>query len=207
MEIKRFGDLQEGDVILGPDGEHLTVSRAYEEHIPESMFELTAENGEVIEASGSHLWYVESEFDVSFHRERLKTAKKVLRKLPSEMIELLEEYSQDRDDELAMSMGVLLEKLALEDSHEGFNVVMRVAESLGPIEELSYTGVDLGDSTQIEGNDVPIYDGRLMAQQLLSLTGPRKYRKKWPVIVGRVIRTEEIAELGCEVSIPHLRQS
>lgn len=62
-EIKEFGDLIPGDKIIGADGEPVTVTAAYEKHIPKAMYEIEMEDGEVVQASGNHMWYCETELD------------------------------------------------------------------------------------------------------------------------------------------------
>lgn len=62
-EIKEFGNLKPGDRIIGSDGQLVTVTDVYEKHIPKTMFEIEMEDGEVIQASGNHLWYCETNID------------------------------------------------------------------------------------------------------------------------------------------------
>lgn len=62
-ELKEFGDLVPGDKIIGADGNPVTVTASYEKHIPEKMYEIEMEDGEVVQASGNHLWYCETELD------------------------------------------------------------------------------------------------------------------------------------------------
>lgn len=62
-EIKEFGDLKPGDRIVGSDGQPITVTDVYEKHIPEKMYEIEMEDGEIIQASGNHLWYCETNSD------------------------------------------------------------------------------------------------------------------------------------------------
>lgn len=63
-EIKEFGELVPGDRIVGSDGQPVTVTDVYEKHIPDRMYEIEMEDGEVVQASGNHLWYCESDHDV-----------------------------------------------------------------------------------------------------------------------------------------------
>lgn len=66
MKTKKvnFGDLKVGDKIMGSDGP-VTVTNVYDKHLPDKMYEIEMENGEVIRASGNHLWYCETEDDLA----------------------------------------------------------------------------------------------------------------------------------------------
>ena len=81
MTLKKFGDLKPGDVIVGKNGEPTTVVEVYDEHIPERMFEIEMDNGTTIKASGNHMWYVETDFDYVYHRERRSKGKKALQNI------------------------------------------------------------------------------------------------------------------------------
>lgn len=63
-EIVKFGDLKPGDKIVGSDGSPVTVTDVYEKHYPETMYEIEMEDGEVVQASGNHMWYCETELDL-----------------------------------------------------------------------------------------------------------------------------------------------
>lgn len=75
-EVVNFGDLKPGDKIIGADGKPVTVTNVYEKHFPDTMYEIEMEDGEVIQASGNHLWYCESDIDVKNKNEYLRLAKK-----------------------------------------------------------------------------------------------------------------------------------
>lgn len=62
-EIVDFGNLRPGDKLIGSDGQITEITNIYEKHKPKKMYEIEMEDGEVIKASGNHLWYCESEFD------------------------------------------------------------------------------------------------------------------------------------------------
>lgn len=74
--IEEFGNLKPGDRIVGSDGQPVTVTDVYEKHYPDTMYEIEMEDGEVVQASGNHLWYCESEIDENFKEEYLRLAKK-----------------------------------------------------------------------------------------------------------------------------------
>src|SRR5699024_11462208 len=73
MEIKKFKDLKESDVILGADNKPVRLSEAYKEHIPERMYKLTTSAGTTVNTSGNHLWYVELQVDKALHKRRLRS--------------------------------------------------------------------------------------------------------------------------------------
>lgn len=62
-ELKNFGDLKPGDKLIGSDGKHTEVTKVYDKHIPDKMYEIEMEDGEVIQVSGNHLWYCETDED------------------------------------------------------------------------------------------------------------------------------------------------
>lgn len=74
-EIKEFGDLVPGDKIMGADGAPVTVTNVYEKHFPNNMYELEMEDGEVVQASGNHLWYCETSNDFNDKEEYKRLAK------------------------------------------------------------------------------------------------------------------------------------
>lgn len=75
-EIVKFGELKPGDKIIGSDGQPVTVTAAYQKHLPKSMFEITMDDGEVVQASGNHMWYSETNIDVKNQDEYKTLAKK-----------------------------------------------------------------------------------------------------------------------------------
>jgi hypothetical protein len=75
-----FGDLKPGDRILGSRGEPVIVDQVYEKHIPERMYEVELDNGEVIKASGNHLWYCETDKDLERKDEYLRLAREFFSK-------------------------------------------------------------------------------------------------------------------------------
>lgn len=74
-KIKQFGDLQVGDQLIGSDGQPVTVTDVYEKHHPDKMYEIEMEDGQVIKASGNHLWYCETEIDKKNKNEYIRLAK------------------------------------------------------------------------------------------------------------------------------------
>lgn len=67
MKTKKttFGELKRGDKLVGSDGKTTTVTKVYDKHIPKKMYLIEMEDGEVIKASGNHLWYCETDLDVA----------------------------------------------------------------------------------------------------------------------------------------------
>lgn len=197
MTIKRFGDLVEGDIILGPNGEHVPVVRAYDEHMPETMYEIETEDGSIIKASGNHLWYVETSFDYSYHRARKRENRRIFGKLNSEIIANLEGISSSEDEiETGLADMVALCEFDFND-RKAVAALERIASSIGHIAETStkYEDFLTGEEQLSDLNPVRSYDAKLFTQQILSATGKRKYRKKFPLVIGRVVTTEEMVNL------------
>lgn len=199
--LKNFGELEEGDRILGPDGQPVTVTRAYDAHVPQRMYELELEDGTVVQASGNHLWYIEPSEDRLAHSDRLKRARRLLKGHKDWHEEALFVATAQEPYEIG------LEDLMnffdfIEDYNERYYLLLRVAESIGHVaeEETSYQDFFTGEQTNPSFEKV--YDARRFYQQLLSLTGERKYRKRWPVILGRVVTTDTLFHRYPDADIP-----
>lgn len=199
-KLTTFGNLQPGDVVLGPDGEEVVVRAAYEPHLPERMYELEFDDGTILKASGNHLWYIKPQSDLLEHSSRLSSAKCLLKS------------KEWREEAIAVAEGVEPYEIGLEDLMEFFNFIedydqryfllLRVAESIGHIveEEVAYQDYFSGEETNPSFEKV--YDARRFFQQMLSLTGSRKYRRRWPVIVGRVVTTDLLFARYPDAEIP-----
>lgn len=199
--IKDFGDLEPGDLILGSDGKPVEVLKVYEEHLPETMWEIEVEDGSTMKVSGNHLWYVETNHDYSLHSERRRIGRKHFGKLSKEKIGLLERlaYSEDEVETSLIDMVVLLQAVG---SREATRAVERVAESIGHIAENAEEFEDIETGETFKDTTVRTYDARLFAQQVLSLSGLKKYKKNWPLVSGKVVTTLDLIELGDDVEIP-----
>lgn len=105
-EVVKFGDLIPGDRIVGSDGQPVTVTNVYEKHFPDKMYEIEMEDGEVVQASGNHLWYCETKYDENFKEEYLRLAKKffenkvVPEKLTNDSFSSLDEMTTLFGDEI-----------------------------------------------------------------------------------------------------------
>jgi hypothetical protein len=210
MALKRIGDLEPGDIIRGLNGQPVKA-QPFEEHIPDSMYELELvddncpEKTVTARVSGNHLWYVESSFDRSYHAERRREGKRLLRQLTPEILAELRNVAmlEDPAETTLMDMVMVCE---LEENSRGIAVLERIAQSLGPIIETKTTYVDYSTGEAI-GNEKHVrgYDARQFAQQILSLHGIKADRKRWPLIVGRVMTTIDMLEIADMVTIPTMR--
>lgn len=198
-ELKNFGDLQPGDQLIGSDGQPVTVIRAYDEHIPEAMWEIELEDGSLIKASGNHLWYCETRLDWELHALRKKTAKKLLKNATPQAIALLEE-SASKENPVETRLVDMVTLLQAAGNQEYVNTIERVADAIGHVSENTMVFEDLNGEGG-EEESIRTYDARLFAQQLLKLTGKRKY-KHYRLIVGSVMTTDAMMELGETVEIP-----
>lgn len=198
-ELKNFGDLQPGDQLIGSDGQPVTVTKVYDEHIPESMWEITLEDGSMVKASGNHLWYCETRLDWELHSLRKRTAKKFLKNVTPQAIGILEE-SAAKDQPVETRLVDMVTLLQAASSQDFVNVVERVADSIGHVSENTMVFEDIAGEGE-EEESIRTYDARLFAQQLLKLTGKRKY-KHYRLIVGAIMTTDAMMELGETVEIP-----
>lgn len=203
--IKRFGDLVPGDVISGADGQEVRVVEAYDPHTPDSMYELEMDDGTTIKASGNHLWYIETGLDYSLHRKRRKDGRRFLKNLSDEALELLiESASYDTPTETALiDMVALVDAI---DNHAATQAIVRIAESIGHIAENNTALEDMDTGNIIENATVRTYDAKLFSQQILSLRGARDDRKRWPLLVGRVVTTEDIVNFYSNAEIPVMKK-
>lgn len=198
-ELKNFGDLQPGDQLIGSDGQPVTVVRAYDEHIPENMWEIELEDGSLIKASGNHLWYCETRLDWELHALRKRIAKKLLKNATPQAIALLEE-SAAKENPVETRLVDMVTLLQAAGNQEYVNTIERVADAIGHVSENTMVFEDLNGEGG-EEESIRTYDARLFAQQLLKLTGKRKY-KHYRLIVGSVMTTDAMMELGETVEIP-----
>jgi hypothetical protein len=205
MKLKKMSELQEGDIIAGSNNEPVRVVSAYPVHIPERMYSIELENGKTIKASGNHLWYVETELDKELYSDRLRRAKKVFKKLDERTLAQLEAIARS-EKEIETSIIDMLSLLGLEDNKEGKKVIIRIAESIGHIAEDSVTYEDLMTGEKIaKRSNIRTYNAKLMAQQILRLTQRKRYKKEWPIILGKVLTTEDLTLLqSFQIDIPTL---
>lgn len=203
--LKKFGDLVPGDVIRGADGREVKVVAAHDWHVPETMYELELEDGSTLKASGNHLWYIETEFDYSLHRKRRADGKKLFKNISEDGMELLIEQANFED----YTETALIDMVALADGvndREKTQALVRVAESIGHVAESNQALEDLATGEILESVLVRTYDAKIFAQQILSLTGKREFKKKWPLIVGRIVTTEDIVMFYPDADIPVMKK-
>lgn len=207
-EIVTFGELKEDDYVLGRNSSPTQVSAAYEAHMPESMYKLTTEDGNIVKASGNHLWYVIAQFDREIYHPRLKEGKRLSRSLTTEAIKMLEDAATS--DSVEVAIREMADSLSLKSSSTDNTLtyaIVRVAEGIGHVAEKNFyvDYLDSSDEEPIFDANVYMYDSKIFAQQLLSLFGIKKYRKKWPLIVGKVMTTEAMLSYDLEeLTIPAL---
>lgn len=69
-EYRRLGDIQDGDWIIGSDGNPVNVLRAHKIHDPEHAYRITFASGDVIDAGGEHLWTVQTDNDKRYNKRQ-----------------------------------------------------------------------------------------------------------------------------------------
>lgn len=205
FEEVTMADLEPGDKILSDDGGLVEVARAYDIHVPETMYEITNDTGDTIRVSGNHLWYIESSLDIAMHPTRIKEAKSALKSVPNETLNLMRDFVQDSscpEEEVSFAD---LSKL-LGNSIRMNNVIQRVLSSIGPVSENYYTDYEMGEEYDpiVESILVPQYNKKAVYEQLLALAARKKEDRDFGIIVGRVVSTERLVEEMeySEVNIP-----
>lgn len=202
---KRFGDLVPGDRVVSLNGDFVEVTKVHEEHIPEKMYHLEFDNGSWLDASGNHLFYVETEIDRGHHRQRIANAENILKTLDETSISDMLVLAQS-DEHYKASVEDMMNMTNAYADGKVFEVYSRIAESLGHIEEENIIRQDLYDEREISRETVRLYDANLFAQQILSIRS-KSFRKIWPVVCGRVVSTQELIEMSetMDVDIPEVR--
>lgn len=200
---KRFDELQPGDYVIGSDGKPVPVTAVYDQHIPEVMWEIETEDGEIIQASGNHLWYCETRLDWELLGSRKREGKKLLKHLTPQALDLLEETATKEEivETRLIDMIVLVQA---SEKPELARAITRIAEAIGHVAENTTKYEDMAFGEE-ESETIRTYDARLFAQQILVLTGKRKYRKRWKLIVGSIMTTDDMIELGDSVEIPFVQ--
>lgn len=121
IEYKEMGSLKPGDKIVGSNNEPTVVTDVYEEHIPDRMYEIEMADGQIIECSGNHLWYCETDTDSKEKRKYKSAAKRFFKRneLPT--------Y-----DEFNPSYPLSIMKTKFSDDIKDIAFIERACLSLGP---------------------------------------------------------------------------
>lgn len=202
FEVVPLSEIEEGDVILGVDDSLVEVKTVFDEHIPETMYEIEADDGTVMEVSGNHLFYGVTGLDREMHPSRLATGKKLGKNIPANVMKTLVEVSETEPVEQPIYFFTSL--LEAQRGSDLEHAVIRVAESLGHVAEYNEYLQDIGSvkETYLHAT-IRAYNSQEFANQLLSLFNFKNFRKAHPVLVGRVMTTEEMLEHD-DISIPEI---
>lgn len=202
-EVKTFGELKPGDMIEGVAGP-VTVVRAYDEHLPETMYLVQTDEGVTMKVSGNHLWYVETEFDKALHRRRIRESRRKLRRtLTDSHVEFLKEVvERPADGPLEISLDDLISVLDSENDWFLIDILVRTAESVGHVAEENF--LDMTGKHKVT-RSMRIYDARVLCGQLLALYD-RKYAKSNPVLRGRVMSTQQMFDLDIDYELPTIKR-
>lgn len=176
-----FKDIQPGDLVETPDGRWVPVEQVYDGHLPERMFELTMEDGQVVRASGNHLHYSLTRADREGFREYKKLGRKLFKSLPSKVKADCETVMGDETTRYEIDFDNLLLVLGVKGVEEFYPLIVRLCESVGPIAENTYN-----DDVQ----PIPQYDAARVFRQLYALGGD----KRWTPLVGRVRTTLQLLD-------------
>lgn len=197
LEIITMGEVESGDVLVGSQG-RTAVVETFDEHIPRELYSLETDSGLVFEASGNHLIYMVHAMDRDLHKLRLATGKSLAQRLSKEVIAELKELAEAESTQSFYVANFL--ELIGDGTPLMANAVIRTAESLGPIAEsnIYVDDLDSPEGSPLYDSATPLYSSKLMAQQLLSLFAIERARKRWPLIVGRVVPVSELVDYDLE---------
>ena len=193
-ELKEFGDLVPGDKIIGADGTPVTVTNAYEKHIPERMYEIEMEDGEVVKASGNHLWYCETELDEKNKENYKELARKYFRN--HDIPEKLDEDELFPIQDMTLIFG---------DEVSTVLFIELACKSLGYSSYTPHLMYD--DKMKIAGHKEAVFN--YSYNDLIDFLNKMKSSvidKKGYFYYGQVRTTDEIFDLinkGLDVNIPH----
>lgn len=192
-EIVKFGNLKEGDKLVGSNNELVEVNKVYQKHIPHKMFEIEMEDGAVIKASGNHLWYCETDTDLNGREEYLKLAQEFFKN---------NEIPQEVDGNPYYSLYEMVNIFG--DNIKTQLFIERACRSLG---YSSFTPhIILEDLKKTSNEIIYNYDYNDLIK-FLQIMKESVLNDKGYFYYGEVRTTEEIAELiinhNINVNIPH----
>lgn len=193
----KFGDLKPGDKIIGSDGKPTLVTQVYDKHFPNKMFEIEMEDGEVVRASGNHLWYCETNSDNIFKDEYWKLAKDYF-----ENFSIPDRLEEDGHFPLPILMQLFDDRISIQ------LFIEKAAKSLG---YSSYTPII---SQEIMKNrEIVEFDNETVFNysyndliDFLHKTKKAVLKNQGYFYFGQVRTTEEIANIignGGSINIPH----
>lgn len=189
--LEEFGNLKPGDRIVGSDGKPVTVTDVYEKHYPERMYEIKMEDGEVVQASGNHLWYCETDRDLKEKEEYERLAKEFFENKSIPGKEEKDVYADLREiihvfgDEVSTQL--FIEKVSKSLGHSRVGPHVIIEDDLARKEDLKYYSYN------------NLID--FLHEMKIAVIENKGY-----FYYGEVRETDEIAKLmshGIEVNIPH----
>lgn len=189
---KTMGELEVGDIIVGPDGKPATVTAAYDEHMPKSMYEMEMEDGEILKVSGNHLWYCETRDDLKGKRKYMKLAKRYFKKNKIPNI--------DYGDEAAPIENLIAEFGG--DAKEN-EFIKLMCESLGHSFETPHIEMD-GYFEEVDEHLIPLYSYNDLLDFMRDLRCHFADESKGYFYFGKVRTTTEIFNTFGDVNIPTL---
>jgi preprotein translocase subunit YajC len=188
---KQLKDIRVGDKIVGPGGAPVTVTHVFDKYMPDTMYEITMDNGETIKCSGNHLWYCETDSDRQERKKYFKLAKYFFKhaKIP--------EYNMNMP---AYPYEMLPTKFS--DDKKCQELISRAALSLGPTYQTPnaiFDGLDY-----IKEEKFYTYSFNDMIDFLKGLQRVVNHDKSQYFYFGQVRETQNIAKIGIisNVNIP-----
>lgn len=190
IEHKRMGDIEVGDVLLGPNGEETTVVATYDEHIPDRMYELEMENGEIIRCSGTHLWYTETTSD--------KKNKRKYKKLAKNWFKAHKEALPYQDEAEAYPIEVLVKKFGTTQEEQEF--LHLACLSLGPTYNTPHILVE--DLTKVVAEEnIYSYCVKDLSEFIEDMRSSVIHKNGY-FYFGQVRDTDEVFRITEEINIP-----
>lgn len=191
IEYKQMNELVPGDKIIGSDGKPTVVTEVFEEHIPKRMYQMEMEDGQIIECSGNHLWYCETDTDKKEQKKYKKAAKRFFKRNE------IPDY-----DALYPSYPLEIMKTKFSDNKKDMEFIERVCLSLGPSVATPNVIFD-GYMEVVEEDLVYTYSFNDMINFLHILKDSVMGSKNSYFYFGKVRTTDEIFSIiGENINIP-----
>lgn len=191
--MKTFANIEVGDVIIGSNGDPVTVTEVYEEHYPKDMYLITMEDGSTVKASGNHLWYSETEEDFSNREEYMELAR---------VFYSTYDIPEKVDGYVAFPKAVILGKFS-GAGEQTLEYIERTLDTLGWAVETPNVIFD-GYMEIVDEETVKRYD----YNDFISFLGKQRdaLDNNGYFQFGKVRTTNELVEISGEVNIPTVEE-
>lgn len=186
-----FKNITKTSKIVGTEP-NLKIKEIYDIHTPKETYSIYI-GDEIIDCSGNHLWYAETEYDMKYKDRYLELANKYFEHPPD-----WSTLKLDLDMEYPLSSIVLGFSRNIEEQE----FIERVALSLGHTSEAN-DGIFMVDGKGKPG--LELYNCRDFLNFIKKMEKTIKTHKGY-FYFGQVYKTSVLATLDCEINIPTIEE-